>query len=36
MDDLAVAAGEGGEGMTGEVAVLGAGMHPWGLSLIHI
>lgn len=30
MDDLAVAADSGGEGMTGEVAVLGAGMHPWG------
>ncbi|SNX56937.1 acetyl-CoA acetyltransferase [Streptomyces sp. TLI_55] len=30
MDDLAVAADDGGEGMTGEVAVLGAGMHPWG------
>ena len=30
MDDLAVAADDGGDGMTGEVAVLGAGMHPWG------
>lgn len=30
MDDLAVAADNGGEGMTDEVAVLGAGMHPWG------
>lgn len=30
MDDLAVAADDGGEVMTGEVAVLGAGMHPWG------
>lgn len=29
MDDLALAA-RGGERMTGEVAVLGAGMHPWG------
>lgn len=29
MDDVAVAA-DGGDGMTGDVAVLGAGMHPWG------
>ncbi len=29
MDDLALAA-RGGERVTGEVAVLGAGMHPWG------
>lgn len=30
MDDVAVAADDGGDGVTGEVAVLGAGMHPWG------
>ncbi len=29
MDDMALAA-DGGAGMTGDVAVLGAGMHPWG------
>ena len=29
MDDVALAA-DGGDGMTKEVAVLGAGMHPWG------
>jgi acetyl-CoA acetyltransferase len=30
VDDVAVAADDGGDGVTGEVAVLGAGMHPWG------